>query len=256
MADDDTRENFEHRLTAALDTWRRRSMRARFWWRDDDAVRDGPLLQRLFHTVGDSPLALAVIPQLAMPDLVAAVAREPNVTVFQHGWAHINHAPRGRKLGAWELDGFRPPAQVLEEMQQGKARLAQLFGDRFAAVMVPPWNRVHESLMPGLAAQGFVGVTTMSERAADEPVAGLRRIDCRFDVLRWKTGATFAGWKKAADALEAVLQKTTADCTIGINTHHKDNDQDAWLFIECLQQLVDRHPAAEWARPEQLFTQP
>ena len=255
MSERDTRDNFERRIRAALDCWRARKNQARFWWRDDDAARDGASLRRLLGTLAGAPLALAVIPEPAQADLAAAAALQPGVTVFQHGWAHINHAPRGQASGAWELDGFRPRAQILAEMQAGKARLESLFGERFAPVMVPPWNRIHAGLLPGLAAQGFVGVSAMSAEPLSEPFPGVRRIDCRFDVLRWKNGARFAGWSRAADALDTVLRDPAGDGIVGINTHHLVTDRDGWRFIECLQRLVADHPSADWVQPERLFSQ-
>jgi len=255
MPTEDTRDYFEQRLAAALDHRGVQGNAVRFWWRDDDAVRYGPSVQRLFQATAGAPLSLAVIPESAQTDLAEAVADEPDVTVFQHGWAHVNHAPRGQGLGAWELDGFRPAAQVLEEMREGKSRLEGLFGDRFTPVMVPPWNRVHTALLPGLAATGFVGISAMSTDVSFEPVARMRQIDCRFDVLRWKTGARFAGWRKAADALVAVLMDPQSDPIVGINTHHHVTDRAGWAFIECLNRVVAEHAAAEWVRPDQLFTQ-
>ena len=255
MPTEDTRDYFEQRLAAALDHRGVQGNAVRFWWRDDDAVRYGPSLQRLFQATAGAPLSLAVIPESAQTDLAEAVADEPDVTVFQHGWAHVNHAPRGQGLGAWELDGFRPAAQVLEEMQVGKVRLESLFGDRFTAVMVPPWNRLHDTLLPGLAGLGFVGVSGMGSDLSFEPVAGMRRVDCRFDVLRWKTGARFAGWRKSADALEALLMDPKGDGIVGINTHHAATDQTGWTFIECLNRLVAEHAAAHWVRPERLFVE-
>ena len=253
MTTGDSREHFERRLAIALDRRGEQEKAVRFWWRDDDAVRDGPMLQRLFEVTEGAPLALAVIPEPAQTDLVQAAALAPGVCVFQHGWAHVNHAPRGQGLGAWELDGFRPGAQVLEEMAAGKARLESLFGDRFTPVMVPPWNRVHDTLLPGLGGLGFVGLSGTSTEASSEPVAGLRRVDCRLDVLRWKTGARFAGWRKSAEALETLLANPNGDGIVGINTHHAATDEDGWAFIASLNRVVADHPAALWIRPERLF---
>jgi len=255
MTTGDSREHFERRLVAALDKQGEQGKAVRFWWRDDDAVREGPMLQRLFDVIEGAPLALAVIPEPAQMDLVHAVALEPGVCVFQHGWAHVNHAPRGQGLGAWELDGFRPAVQVLEEMEAGKARLESLFDDRFTAVMVPPWNRVHDTLLLGLGGLGFVGVSGTSSDSSFEPVVGMRRVDCRLDVLRWKTGARFAGWRKSADALETLLMNPDGDGIVGINTHHAATDQDGWAFIACLNRVVADHSAGHWVRPEQLFVE-
>jgi hypothetical protein len=168
----------------------------------------------------------------------------------------VNHAPRGQSLGAWELDGFRPAEQVLAEMRSGKTRLEKLFGERFKPIMVPPWNRVHAALLPGLAAQGFVGISGTGEGVGTEPVPGLRCIDCQIDVLRWKDGARFAGWQRSADELVSLLMDPAGESIVGINTHHAVTDRDGWTFIASLNRLVADHPAAEWVPPQSLFAKP
>ena len=249
--DSATVADFERRLSAALERRAAVGETVRFWWRDDDATRSGPRLQRLLQATRGSPLALAVIPKLASQSLAEAVAAEPRISVFQHGWAHVNHAPRGRGLGAWELDAYRQPSEVLAQTAEGQSKLERLFGQSFTPVMVPPWNRIHDPLLPGLADQGFIGLSAMGIERACIPTPGLKRIDCRFDVLRWKRGAGFAGWSKAAGCLEKALAE--GDGIVGINTHHAVTDEEGWRFIDRLNRFVQEHPGATWAQPRTLF---
>lgn len=249
----DTGEHLDSRLNQVLDQCGEQGRMARFWWRDDDVVRDCPELAWLFERTAGVPVALAVIPARAEDSLVEVVAAHEQVRVFQHGWAHVNHTPRGLGLGAWEMDGLRPTDKVLDEMRAGQARLAGLFGERFSPVLVPPWNRVHEPLLPALAALGLRGLSAMGAAAGFEAAPGLRRIDCRFDVLRWENGARFVGWQHAADALVAALDDPDGDKVVGINTHHAVTDAGGWHFIERLSRLIEGHAAAEWADPRQLF---
>src|SRR5216684_8019215 len=49
-------------LERELDAWRAAGRSATLWWRDDDAVRPTPALDRLLAIAAGVPLALAVIP--------------------------------------------------------------------------------------------------------------------------------------------------------------------------------------------------
>jgi hypothetical protein len=53
-----------------------------------------------------------------------------------------------------------------------------------------------------------------------------------------------------------VLADPAGDDIFGINTHHRVTDGEGWKCIELLNRLVSEHPAAEWARPDRLFTEP
>ena len=109
-----------------------------------------------------------------------------------------------------------------------------------------------DSLKVGMLLEGNWKMRS-KEGIGTEPVPGLRCIDCQIDVLRWKNGARFAGWKKSADELLSLLHEPRQH-VIGINTHHAVTDDGGWAFIECLSGLVARHPAAGWAQPHKLFT--
>ena len=87
-------------LQRELELWRAGDRQAAIWWRDDDAVRPGPALDRLLELSSrhDVPLALAVIPAAAEAPLAQRLAGragdEPAVTA-------------GREVGlAWALAGL------------------------------------------------------------------------------------------------------------------------------------------------------
>ncbi|HEX2018023.1 MAG TPA: hypothetical protein VGO17_03705, partial [Aurantimonas sp.] len=58
-------------LLAELDGWAGAGRRLDVWWRDDDAARPSPALDRLTAAAADRslPLALAVIPDAMVPQL-------------------------------------------------------------------------------------------------------------------------------------------------------------------------------------------
>ena len=128
-------------LEATLDAIAARGEAIRLWWRDDDAGRDHPALERLLELAErrDLPLALAVVPLWLEAPVQALIAASAQATVLQHGYAHANHAPPGAR--SIELGG-REPATIVAELSQGQAALLDAFGATFLAVLVPPWNRL------------------------------------------------------------------------------------------------------------------
>src|SRR5215204_6299118 len=106
-------------LAAELDRWGEAGRVAALWWRDDDAVAATPELARLLRLAGPAPMALAVIPALAGPDLAEALCGAPAIAVLQHGCRHANHARSGKKS---EYPQDRPAAAVAGEMASGRGR--------------------------------------------------------------------------------------------------------------------------------------
>lgn len=241
-----------------LDAWHAAGRCAGFWWRDDDAVAPGPLLDRLFNVCSATGLLLAVVPSPMKPSLAKAVADAPHVRVAQHGFAHINHAPRGQGLGAWELGLHRDEAVVLAELDQGRERLAQTFGDTFLPVLVPPWNHVAPELYPALVAHGYSGLSLFGARTGPTLQPGLLNVNVHCDPLRWKTGPKFAGeLKKLTQMAEHLRQRrlgeVDADEPTGFVTHHIDLDEESWGFSEKLAARISEHPGARWVAPSEVY---
>ena len=68
-------------LTLELDLWAAEGRTATFWWRDDDAIAPTPALDRLraCASAAGIPIALAVIPAKATPELAAELRDWPSV---------------------------------------------------------------------------------------------------------------------------------------------------------------------------------
>lgn len=147
------------RLGEELDAWGEAGRTATLWWRDDDATRPGPALNRLLALAGNAgvPLALAVIPATAETGLGDLLRARPDIAVLHHGYAHINHAGDGEKKA--ELGAQRPLAVRLDELATGRARLSALLA-RALPVLTPPWNRIDADLVAHLPDAGFLGLST------------------------------------------------------------------------------------------------
>lgn len=213
--------------------WREAGRTADLWWRDDDAVDVGPALDRLLdlHHETAAPLALAVVPARATAALAQRLAGEPGVDVLQHGYAHTNHAtPPDKKI---ELGLQRPAMIVLGDLGTGWLALERLFAAQALPVMVPPWNRIAEILVPTLPEIGYRGLSTFGPRKRAEPVRGFRQINTHVDLIDWKAGGGFVGEEAALTALvEALSRSRNGDGEpVGLLSHHLAMDGGAWDFL-------------------------
>ena len=245
-------------LQSELDAWADAGGIATFWWRDDDAGRACAALERLLRLQSRyrAPLALAVVPERLDSALPALVRTGRGVCVLQHGFAHRNHA--GAREKSMELGAHRPRGQVLGELHRGFTQLASECGKDFLPVLVPPWNRIAEALLPGLPPLGLHGLSTFRPRSQRNPVSGLRQVNCHVDLIDWRGGRGgrdhTALASEVADHLHARRAgRVDAEEPTGLLTHHLDHDGRAWEFVERLLERVADHPAAHWSSPRDLF---
>ena len=246
-------------LSEELDAWAAAKRRATLWWRDDDAVEPGPELARLLTLAEarDLPLGLAVIPARASVALAEWLeSNHARATLLQHGYAHQNHARDGEKKA--ELGAQRPANVVLEELTRGWARMTALFGDSWAPILVPPWNRIAEAVVQGLAVLGFQGLSTHGPRAAVLAAPGLVQVNTHLDIMHWPSPRGFLGQAESLEILVAQLRArrlNEADAAepTGLLTHHAAHDAAAWAFLEGLLDRLARHPAARFVETAEAF---
>jgi hypothetical protein len=236
-------------LEATLDACAARGEAIRLWWRDDDAGREHPALERLLELAERQglPVALAVVPFWLEPPVQALIAASARTTVLQHGFAHANHAPPGAK--AIELGG-RDLATVTGELGAGRAALIDAFGATCLAVLVPPWNRLDPGLTERLTACGFTGLSTFGRRSGNEAAPGLIQVNAHLDPIDWRGSRLFVG---EATALERLCALLGPDEPIGILSHHLAMDEAGWGFLDRLLEVLGRHPAARLCAAGELF---
>ena len=230
-------------LKQELALWRRNGLALPLWWRDDDATEPSDALDQLSAMAGDLglPVHLAVIPEPATPALAARCRDDAGIVPLVHGWAHRNHAPVGQKKS--EFGHPRPGANA--EIAAGLARMTTLFGQGFAPVFVPPWNRLADAIRDELPNLGFTAVSTFTPRQAAEPLPGLTQINTHIDPINWRGGG---GLRPEADILATLLQTlqdrraghTDATEPLGFLSHHLVHDPPIWQFTRtCLATLLD-----------------
>lgn len=244
---DAQRKRFVDLLTVA----EKRPQPIAFWWRDDDAETATPALDRLLQLARRHglPLALAVVPKRATADLAARLVEEPNVAVLQHGWSHRNHAPDGEK--GIELGDDRPLDAVLHDLGQGFERLTALVPEKFRPVLVPPWNRVSDSVREGRRAVGLVGLSTFGPVPAGDP----HWVNVHLDIFEWRPKRRPLARDEAYALLASELERRLAGDPepIGIMTHHLVHEQASWDFLDVLFGMSAKHPAIVWPPVAELF---
>ena len=241
------------RLTAELDAWATAGQVAEFWWRDDDAIEPTDDLDRLIEaaTEKDVPLVLAVIPDPAVPALFSHIGGIDQITVSQHGFAHINHETPPTKSA--ELGTARDPELVLTELTAGKLKLQHCAGRRFAPILTPPWNRVSPVVAQRRFEIGLPGLSTFGPAGGDDYL-----VNTHFDVIAWRKDRGFIGWEKAIRIVEEEIQRRLdgKNEPFGLLTHHLVHDADVWTFLDCFLSLAKAHKAVRWPDPRALFSLP
>ena len=223
-------------LVDELDRWGQAGRVATLWWRDDDAVTATPQLGELLRLAEGVPLALAVIPALARPELAAALQGRPRVAVLQHGWRHANRAEHGKKS---EYPEGRSAAVVAAEIGAGRARLKALFGGRApgrAGAAVEPLRRRISAA--AVAATGSPGFRRWQRRQARPCRRGLVAIDVHVDLVAWHGDRGFIGERAALGGLVAICGRAgsarSTPAPIGILTHHLVMDGATAAFLDRL----------------------
>jgi hypothetical protein len=178
------------------------------FFRDDDAGWDDARLDALLDRFARHglPLDLAVIPA-ALDHRLADVLRRRAATqplgLHQHGYAHRNHEPDGRK---YEFGPYRTTAEQHRDIAAGAAWLHHLLGDLVQPIFTPPWNRCTHDTGQVLVDLGFT-VLSREWRAAPLGIDSLTEVPIRID------------WVKP-DAHEELAAALATATPVGVMFHH------------------------------------
>ncbi len=243
-------------LSDEVARWRDAGRVAEFWWRDDDAARPNPALQRLLGLARRSgtPLALAVIPMQVESGSCDDLG--PEVAIIQHGSDHRDRAVAGEKKT--EFSAAETSSAACARLVHARERLAAWARSRFVPVLAPPWNRLPKQLIPHLPGAGFLGLSQFGARAAAAASPGLRQVNTHVDLVAWRAGRGFVGEEAALRvAIRHLAAKREGRADAGEPTgwlsHHAVHDEAAWAFLERLFETTRAAPGLRWRSAQELF---
>lgn len=240
------------RIHAFLDSQPERA----FFLRDDDAVKPGPQLDRLLGLCSDQGVgpALAVIPAEATESLANRLQPEKTVMVWQHGYAHrnhahINHQGPGQKKS--EFSDARSAEAVATDLQAGWEWLTYLFEFQFEPIFVPPWNRFDSKFLPLLGKQGFRGFSDFGARTAEAEAAGLRACPTHLDPIDWRGSRSAVPEEILLNQLKAAFEEPGRQSgqqsrPIGFLTHHAVHDDATWAMVDGFVELIKKRTHHRW----------
>ena len=214
--------------------------------RDDDAGWDdaGQLALLDLTQRAGVPMDLAAIPDAVgdalARELRARIDAEPGlVALHQHGLAHANHEPEGRKC---EFGVARSLAAQRDDLLHGRALLAAHFGARVQPMFTPPWNRCSAATATLLAALGWQALSR--SRGAQPVQCVLPELPVDLDWSKhWRAGGPDA----VASALGAALRARAADgAPLGLMLHHAAMDDTERRALSDLLAAAATHPRLRW----------
>jgi hypothetical protein len=220
--------------------------RLRIFFRDDDVDEDEATLRRVLRLFieRNAPINLGVIPGRLTADCADLLSQSACATpamfeLNQHGWAHLNHECEGRKC---EFGPSRTYAEQLADITQGRARMAEAFGQNWFPVFIPPWNRCTEETYRAIDHLGF---RALSAKRGGSVVTGYRfeEISITLDLYRWNDGARL---KSAEELVDSLIVQLSRRQTIGVALHHKVMDERAFSFLASLLDTLASHPAVRF----------
>jgi peptidoglycan/xylan/chitin deacetylase (PgdA/CDA1 family) len=212
------------------------------FFRDDDAGwRDDRLLALLDlfarHAV---PIDVAAIPlaldRCAAAELRARAEDAPElVGIHQHGYAHANHEPAGRRC---EFGPSRSRASQRRDLEAGARRLADMVGPPAVPIFTPPWNRCTAVTGSCLVELAFACLSRDST-APPLAAAGLLELPIGVDWLAHSHGVRLT----RPELGELLAARIRAGGTVGVMLHHAPMDAHELGSLDRLLGLLAAHDA-------------
>lgn len=216
------------------------------FFRDDDAGWEDLRLLQLLDLFADHalPVDVAAIPEALTSDLArelrARMTVWPDLAVHQHGRAHVNHEPSGRRC---EFGPSRSLDSQRRDIAWGQARLRHLLGLDVRPIFTPPWNRCSEDTGRCLVDLGF----RVLSRDAGAPALGISdlvELPVQIDWFARGHGVRLDRFEWGAK-LADVIRRPAA---VGIMLHHARMDHDEMDALADLLALLAGHDRVD-ARP-------
>jgi predicted glycosyltransferase len=213
---------------------------ASLFFRDDDCGWSDDRLLLLLDIFADFsvPVDLAAIPAALSSAFAQKLSRRmaahpEHLRIHQHGYAHLNHEPEGKKC---EFGPARDYQSQRSDIEKGQRRLAELLGAAPDPIFTPPWNRCTAVTALCLTELGFQllsrdahGVPFEGFGVRELPIAAdwfAHRKKVRLDRKEW--GRSLAEQLKNKDH-------------VGIMLHHAVMDGEEMQALAELLSVLARH---------------
>jgi len=193
---------------------------ATFFFRNDDVGWGDDLLRRLLDVFDRhaAPIDLAVIPSSLGERLAAELlGRCSAIGLHQHGFAHVNHEPEGRKC---EFGPSRRGDEQRRDIAEGRRLLEQLLPDALDPIFTPPWNRCTDDTGRALADAGLL--LSRESRARSLEVDGLEELAVRVDWFAHRKGVRLTRGELGA----RIAAEVRRGGPVGVMLHHAAMDAD------------------------------
>jgi hypothetical protein len=235
-----------HRLTAALDA---RTTPLTLFFRDDDAGWGMDALDAMLAVFERNhvPVDLAVIPAVLTVEganhLNDWQQRHPGIRLHQHGYAHANHEPEGRRK--CEFGPSRPVERQCADILMGRERLSAML-TALDPIFTPPWNRCEPETVLRLTKLGFAAYS--SDHAPDLTYGAPAMLPIHLDWEReWREEALIAD-------LAGLVASTTGP--LGIMLHHAVMTEAALAKLDAVLAQLAPHPNARCVEMRHLLEKP
>lgn len=213
------------------------------FFRDDDAGWDDDGLLALLDVFEHHAVALdlAAIPTAMTAglarELTRRAARAPDlVGVHQHGYAHANHEPSGRRC---EFGAQRTHDEQRRDIDDGQRILRRWFGALAQPIFTPPWNRCTADTGACLVELGFAAISR-DHTAGPLGLAPLRELPVQVDWLARRHGERLARTAVGAQ----LADRAREPAPLGIMLHHAEMGADELCALGELLELVAGHDRA------------
>jgi peptidoglycan/xylan/chitin deacetylase (PgdA/CDA1 family) len=215
--------------------------------RDDDVGWDDGRLWHVLDLLANHglPADLALIPTemnrtLARGLVALSSSASHPVSIHQHGFAHVNHEPAGRKF---EFGPTREGSQQRRDIAEGRKRLRDLFGPMVDPIFTPPWNRCTSGTGHLLVDLGFE-VLSREERAGSLGIPGLVELPVQVDWFAHRKGTRLSRLE-FGELLARVVERSGR---VGLMLHHGVMDEAERTMAGELFALLSEHQSVR-ARP-------
>ena len=211
------------------------------FFRDDDAGQDNARLAAMLEVFEEHRIGVdvAVIPALVRGSLARVLRGRigpGRVRLHQHGLAHVNHEPTGRKH---EFGPGRDLSRQTADVAAGRRLLLGWFGEAAVdPVFTPPWNRCTVETGAAVLANGL-RVLSRDSTASPLRLPGLAEVPVTLDWFGHRHGVRWAPAELAARLADQVRARVP----IGVMLHHAVTDADELARVAELLALAARHPA-------------